>query len=142
MESIRNAECEINPTEVKKKDENSAPLTANTLRKFGRIAAKTFIHHHTVFPNDASFTLQREENSFSSLLFSAFNSGSIHKSATEFPVILTSKKSLWYNCCNQIRGDLVFRTKERYFGEFVQEIQLQHRDSPIVCNSPISGETS
>lgn len=102
---------------LKKKDEKPPPLSKDTLKKIGREAAKVFLHHNTMFPNDESFALKKEENCFSSLLFNSFPSQSVYKSATVFPMILTSKKSLWYSCCNQIRGDLVFKTKERYFGE-------------------------
>lgn len=91
---------------------------AEMLQKFGKEAARNFIHSHTVFPNNESFTMRNEENSFSSLLFNTFFEGSKFREDTEFPVLLSSKKSLWYRCCNQVRGDLIFRTKDKYFGEF------------------------
>ena len=33
-------------------------------------------------------------------------------------MLLTSRKSVWYTCCNQVRGDLIFQTKQKYFSEY------------------------
>lgn len=87
------------------------------LQTFGKRAAKKFVHNHTVFPNDNSFTLKNETNSFSSLLFNTLHSDSVYKSPKEFPILLSTKRSLWYTYCNQIRGELISKTKKRYFGK-------------------------
>ena len=117
MTAILNREYKPSPIRKGKKL-LSEKEKAEMLQKFGKEAARNFIHRHTVFPNNESFTMKDEENSFSSLLFNTFFEGSKFREDTEFPVLLSSKKSLWYRCCNQVRGDLIFRTKDKYFGEF------------------------
>ena len=86
--------------------------------RVGRKAAKGFLHHHTVFPTDDCFTVKSEENSFSSLLKNTFHDDSIYKEDKDFLVLLSSNRSAWYTCCNEIRGNLIFKSKLIYFREF------------------------
>ena len=68
----------------------------STLKSVGKKAAKLFVHNHTVFPNDGSFALRAEKDSFSSLLYNQFHDGNACKTAKAFPVLLASKRSVWY----------------------------------------------
>lgn len=88
------------------------------IARAGKNAAKGFIHNHTVFPTDDCFTIKDEENSFSSFLRKTFHDDSEYRQEENFRVLVSSNRSVWYTSCNQVRGDLIYKTKDRYFGEF------------------------
>ena len=73
----------------------------------GRKAAKGFLHNTTMFPTDDCFIPNDEENSFSSLLKETFHDDSIYKDDKEFLMLLSSNRSAWYACCNEVRGSFI-----------------------------------
>ena len=86
----------------------------------GRKAAKGLLHNKTMFPTDDCFIPNNEENSFSSLLKETFHDDSIYKDDKEFLMLLSSNRSVWYTCCNEVRGSLIFKSKDIYFREYNQ----------------------
>lgn len=86
----------------------------------GRKAAKGFLHKRTMFPTDDCFMPNNEENSFSSLLKETFHGDSIYKDDKNFLILLSSNRSAWYTCCNEVRGNLIFKSKDIYFREYNQ----------------------
>ena len=82
------------------------------------------LHNTTMFPTDDCFIPNDEENSFSSLLKETFHDDSIYKDNKEFLIFLSSNRSAWYTCCNEVRGSLIFKSKDIYFREYNQWICL------------------
>lgn len=101
-----------------------------------------FVHNNTVFPIDESFAMRKEKNSFSTLLYNQFQDDSTYKNEKEFTTLLTSNKSVWYTCCNQVRGDLIFQTKQKYFSEYTMCFNVFNlaADSIHFCKRFISRE--
>ena len=123
------------PTEKKDKP---VLISISTLKSVGKKAAKLFVHNHTVFPNDGSFALRAEKDSFSSLLYNQFHDDNACKTGKAFPVLLASRRSVWYTCCNQVRGDLISNTKKVYFrkSSITTHVSLTITDTLSTIESP------
>ena len=107
------------PVAPKKKPEKPESSRSSLLQSIGRSAARKYIQNHTVFPTDECFELKKVENSFSTILYNEFQEDSVYRNDQDFAVLLTSHRSQWYTCCNQVRGELIFKAKEKYFSEFI-----------------------
>ena len=81
---------------LQKKVEKPASSRSKLLQSIGRSAARKYIQNHTVFPVDDCFTLKKEDNSFSTILYNEFQDGSVYRNEQSFAVLLTSQRSLWY----------------------------------------------
>ena len=143
-ELLKHQENEMNQSNSQPKKVKPILIDNSTLKSVGKKAAKLFVHNYTVFPNDGSFALRAEKDSFSSLLYNQFHDDNACKTAKAFPVLLASKRSVWYTSCNQVQGDLIANTKKVYFGKssMTNRVTLTMADTLNTMERPFSRKTS
>ena len=105
-----------------KKNLNQKPDTSggneqNFAKRIGKTTAREFIERNTVFPNREDFIIDEYEHSFSSILDRKTPNNSYLKQEKYFNVFFFTNIPYWFKCCNEARGDLVSKTKDRYFSK-------------------------
>ena len=105
-----------------KKNINQKPHTSggderNFAKRIGKTTAREFIEKNTVFPNREDFIIDKYEHSFSSILDKKIPNDSYLKQEKYFNVFFITNIPYWFKCCNEARGDLVSRSKDRYFSK-------------------------
>lgn len=90
---------------------------ARILQKIGRPSAKTFIHENMVFPMREDFEIDSYEFSFSSIIQRKICPKSYLNEEARFKSFFITHIPYWFKCCNEIRGDMVWKSKARYFSK-------------------------
>ena len=75
---------------------------------------------------------------FITVLYNEFQEDSVYRNEQNFAVLLTSQRSLWYTCCNQVRGELIFKAKEKYFSAVHRNRGVIIHYISVANNQPIS----
>ena len=87
-------------------------------KKIGRPSAKRFIHENMVFPMREDFEIDSYELSFSSIIKANICTKNSLNDEARFKSFFVSRIPFWFKCCNEVRGDMVWKTKGRYFSKF------------------------
>ena len=89
-------------------------------KEIGRPSAKTFIHENMVFPMREDFEIDSYELRFSLIPKKKISPKSSLNEEARFKSFFVSHIPYWFKCCNEIRGDMVWKSKARYFSKCSQ----------------------
>ena len=93
-------------------------IESEIAKRTGKPTAKMFIQESMVFPMKEDFAVDPEELSFSSILRNKIHPKSYLHDNRTFNAFFVSHTPHWFKCCNEVRGDMVWKSKDRYFSKF------------------------
>jgi len=94
-----------------------AKTEAEIAKKIGKQTAKEFVHENLVFPTRLDIVIDPYELSMSSLAKKGIHHTSYLYEEKHFNAFFVAHLAHWFKCCNEVRSEIMWSSKERYFSK-------------------------
>ena len=94
-----------------------AKIESEIAKKIGKQTAKEFVHENLVFPTRLDIVIDPYELSMSSLAKKGIHHTSYLYEEKHFNAFFVAHSAHWFKCCNEVRSEIMWSSKERYFSK-------------------------